>query len=68
VADGVTGFVTPAGDADAFADALLKLTENSDVRNAFAAAGGAAVKTRFSYQRLVGDMDAYYRHLLGNRI
>jgi glycosyltransferase involved in cell wall biosynthesis len=67
VENGVTGFVTPAGDADAFADALLKLTEHENVRSAFAAAGSAAVKTRFSYQRLVGDMDGYYRMLLSRK-
>jgi glycosyltransferase involved in cell wall biosynthesis len=66
VIQGGTGFVTPPGDADAFADALLKLTEDISTRQAFAAAGSAAVKSRFSYQRLVGDMDGYYRQLLAS--
>ena len=64
VMDGVTGFVTPAGNADTFAEALLKLTEDATTRQAFAAAGYGAVQHRFSYQRLVHDMDAYYRRLL----
>jgi glycosyltransferase involved in cell wall biosynthesis len=67
VAEGCTGFVTPPGDADAFAAALLKLTEDAATRKAFAARGTAAVQSRFSYQRLVGDMDRYYRELLAAR-
>ncbi len=64
VADGVTGFVTPAGDADAFASGLLKLTEDAATRIAFGSRGRNAVEARFSYQRLVSDMDRYYRGLL----
>ena len=67
VENGVTGFVVPPGDADAFAAALLQLTENSDTRKAFAGAGRGSVAGRFSYQRLVRDMDGYYRRLLGAR-
>jgi glycosyltransferase involved in cell wall biosynthesis len=61
---GETGLITPPGDAAAFADALLQLTENADKRFAFAEAGTAAVHDRFSYQRLVRDMDEYYNRLL----
>jgi glycosyltransferase involved in cell wall biosynthesis len=67
VTDGVAGFVTPADDAKAFADALLKLTEDAALREAFASEGRRFVQDRFSYQRLVGDMDAYYKQLLRNR-
>ena len=67
VADSVTGFVTPAGDAAAFAAGLLKLTEDGVTRRAFAEAGMQAVSQRFSYHRLVGDMDAYYRRLLESK-
>ena len=64
VVNGGTGFVTPPGDADAFAEALLKLTEDAHMRAKFAAAGNDNVQTRFSHHRLVKDMDAYYRSLL----
>ncbi len=64
VADGEAGFVTPPSDADAFAAALLKLTENPEMRESFGAAGRGFVKQRFSYQRLVYDMDDYYKRLL----
>jgi glycosyltransferase involved in cell wall biosynthesis len=64
VEDGRAGFVTPAGDVPAFADALLKLTENATMRESFGKHGRAFVQERFSYQRLVSDMDAYYKFLL----
>lgn len=67
VADRQTGFITPAGDPDAFAAAMFRLTDDPGTRAAFAAAGRDAVSGRFSYQRLVGDMDAYYRQLLDRR-
>jgi glycosyltransferase involved in cell wall biosynthesis len=64
VKDGEAGFVTPAGEVKAFADALLQLTENAGLRRTFGAYGRSFVQHRFSYQRLVGDMDAYYKKLL----
>lgn len=64
VADGISGLITPAGDAEAFAGALLELTEDAVKRGRFAHAGTASVMERFSYQRLVSDMDEYYRKLL----
>ncbi len=67
VADGVAGYVTPPGDVEAFADALLRLTESAEARRAMGAAGQAAVGNRFSYGRLVADMDGYYRRLLAER-
>ncbi len=64
VEDGKAGFVTPAGDASAFAAGLLKLTEDATMRERFGMAGRSFVRERFSYQRLVRDMDAYYKELL----
>jgi len=64
VENGRTGFVTPAGNAEAFATAMFNITDDPGTRAAFAAAGRDAVASRFSYQRLVRDMDAYYRMLL----
>jgi glycosyltransferase involved in cell wall biosynthesis len=67
VEDGCAGYVTPPGDVEAFSNALLQLVEDPRLRARFGAAGRAAVMTRFSYQRLVSDMDAYYRRLLSAR-
>lgn len=64
VEEGRAGFITPAGQSQAFAAALLRLTEDAALREAFGAHGRQFVQSRFSYQRLVADMDAYYRRLL----
>ncbi len=64
VTDGQAGFVTPAGEQIAFADALMKLTEDADLRQRFGRYGHGFVAQRFSYQRLVSDMDEYYRKLM----
>ncbi|MEO8788298.1 MAG: glycosyltransferase [Chitinophagaceae bacterium] len=64
VADGVTGYVVPPGDVNAFAQALLRLADGKLLRKAFGKSGQIAVKNHYSYQRLVADMDGYYRHLL----
>jgi glycosyltransferase involved in cell wall biosynthesis len=64
VENGRAGFVTPAGEVKAFADALLKLTQDPAIRQSFGSYGRSFVQSRFSYQRLVGDMDAYYKQLL----
>lgn len=66
VADGVSGYVVPPGDVNAFAAALLRLADDKLLRKAFGNSGKHAVKSRFSYQRLVADMDGYYRRLLAN--
>lgn len=58
------GFITPAGNAEAFSSALLRLTESSSLRAGFGKEGRSFVQERFSYQRLVQDMDRYYRRLL----
>jgi glycosyltransferase involved in cell wall biosynthesis len=60
-----TGFITPPGDIEAFAEALLQLSENENKRQEFGLAGQYYVKERFSYQRLVRDMSGYYEGLMG---
>lgn len=58
-----TGIITPPDNADAFADALLQLTENEEKRQVFGNAGIHFVSGRYSYQRLVRDMSQYYETL-----
>ncbi len=63
VQEGVTGFICPPNDAEAFCTALLKLTENTERRAEMGFAGVQNVQSRFSYQRLVRDMGVYYESL-----
>lgn len=58
------GTITPPDDLEAYQTALLHIVENIET---FSAAVSAAVKTiqeKFSYQRLIKDMDNLYQHLL----
>ncbi|MFA6152255.1 MAG: glycosyltransferase [Chitinophagaceae bacterium] len=59
-----TGIITPPNDSDSFAKGLLQLTENADKRIEFGIAGTHFVSSRYSYQRLVKDMSAYYEGLM----
>jgi glycosyltransferase involved in cell wall biosynthesis len=70
-AGGVTDVVTPAcgevvprGDHEAFADALVRLSGDAELRRRMGLAGREHVRRRFAVDRLVADMDALYRELL----
>ncbi|MBS1588543.1 MAG: glycosyltransferase [Bacteroidetes bacterium] len=64
VMDGKCGFVTPPANAELFAEALLKLVQDEKLRSDFGAFGKDFVQSKFSYQRLVRDMSAYYHRLI----
>jgi glycosyltransferase involved in cell wall biosynthesis len=63
VADGVTGFVVPAGDVGALADRLRRLAEEPALRSAFGAAAPSHAAA-YSAERLVDDLDRLYRELI----
>ncbi len=62
--DGKCGYITEPNNADQFASALLKLVDSEDLRNEFGKFGKDYVQQKFSYQRLVKDMSAFYHKLL----
>jgi glycosyltransferase involved in cell wall biosynthesis len=64
VLEGKTGYLVESRDVDAFADRLVRLTENSELRNQLGHAGAEHVRSKFAYQRLVSDMAALYHELL----
>ncbi|XZF13795.1 glycosyltransferase [Chitinophagaceae bacterium MMS25-I14] len=64
VMNGRTGYITEKGNAEAFADALLLLAEQEELRLLFGQEGRKHVFSKYSYQRLVGDMSEYYYKLL----
>lgn len=64
VRENETAMVTPKGDAIAFANALLSLTENDDKRKAMGRHGMYHVREKFDKTRLVHDIRALYYDLL----
>ncbi len=67
VRDNHCGFITEPNDIDLFADALLQLIEKADLRTFFGTQGRNFVQSKYSYQRLVGDMSQYYYTLLDKK-
>jgi glycosyltransferase involved in cell wall biosynthesis len=60
----VSGLAVPNQDAAAFAKAMGQLVQNEDLRHQMGQAGLEFVGKKYSYQRLVADMDALYTELL----
>jgi glycosyltransferase involved in cell wall biosynthesis len=64
VAEGETGLLSGIHDTEGFCTNLLQLVENEGLRRQMGATSSQYVLERFSYQRLVKDMDALYNELL----
>jgi glycosyltransferase involved in cell wall biosynthesis len=64
VVNGRSGYITTPADPGELASALRKLVECAEQRTAFGSYGSMNVGNKFSYQRLVKDMSAYYQKLL----
>jgi colanic acid/amylovoran biosynthesis glycosyltransferase len=60
VTDGAEGFVVPARDADALAQALAALWRDPALRARMGAAGRATVQERFTLERQLGEFLALY--------
>ena len=64
VDDGVTGFLVPPGDPDAFADAVARLAADPALRAAFGAAGRRRVLGR-TWTALTDELIGHYAAVLG---
>jgi glycosyltransferase involved in cell wall biosynthesis len=64
VLNGVSGYTAEAGNAEEFTAALLKLIDDEQLREQMGLKGQDFVQQKFSYNRLVTDMSAYYYRLL----
>ena len=64
VLDKLTGLLSDLEDIEQYAENLLTLVENENMRLEMQKYGWKHVKDQFSYQRLVKDMDALYTDLL----
>jgi mannosyltransferase len=65
VDDGVTGLLTPVGDADAFADALETLVEDPGRARRMGRAGRERAVNEFSLDAAGGRFLEIYRELVG---
>jgi glycosyltransferase involved in cell wall biosynthesis len=66
VADGHTGFVVAPSDTTGFANRLLRLAREPDLRAAMSAAAPARAAS-YSADRLVDDLDTLYRQVIRQR-
>ena len=65
VLDGETGVLVQLGDADALADAIVRVLSDPMLAQRLGRAGRARVAERFGLERMVAETDALYRELLG---
>lgn len=64
--DGETGIVVPVGDLNAYVNQLRILIDDEKKRRILSQNGWPFVRDRFHYERLVHDMENYYKELLQN--
>ncbi|WP_294534524.1 glycosyltransferase [uncultured Rhodoblastus sp.] len=64
VADGETGLLTPPGDADAFADAVITLGSDAQWRRRLGANGRARYEEKFTAAIMAEQSVALYRRIL----
>ena len=64
VAEGTTGLVVPAGDAQALAVGLLRLANDPLVASAMGLAGRQVVEQRYSLNAMVAAYEGVYRRVL----
>lgn len=67
VKENITGFIVPKGDELKFAEKMLLLIENLDLRTEMSKNGWKFVREKFHYTRLVKEMEDYYNTLLLNK-
>jgi glycosyltransferase involved in cell wall biosynthesis len=64
VIHGETGFITEVGDVNLFADYIVKLIEDEQLRDRMGKSGYENVVKRYSKQRLINDMRSLYLSFL----
>jgi glycosyltransferase involved in cell wall biosynthesis len=65
--DGENGFLVPPGDVDAFADRLVRLLTDADLRRRLGAAAAATIGPEFDIDGMVRAQEALYVRLLAER-
>jgi glycosyltransferase involved in cell wall biosynthesis len=63
IVDGVTGFLTPAGEAPAFAKAVIALLDDERLRKGMGERGRARCRERFGMEACIRRLEDYYESL-----
>jgi glycosyltransferase involved in cell wall biosynthesis len=63
VRDGSTGLLVPPADVDALTSAIRRLLDDPQLADELAEAGAKDVATRFSWERILGDLESLYREV-----
>jgi glycosyltransferase involved in cell wall biosynthesis len=66
IQDGLTGSLTPPGDAQALAQAIIQMMEDEAGRRRMGAAGREFVLEHFAWEKCVAQMDELYRQVLSH--
>ena len=64
VVDGVTGYIAPPDDPDAFAACALGMLNDEQKRRAFGEAGRRRVENLFAEERMCETIEQHYQRLL----
>ena len=64
VIENETALLSQSADANAFANNLLKLVEDDDLRNSFGKKGSQHVLQQYGFKRLAADIEGLYDNLL----
>jgi glycosyltransferase involved in cell wall biosynthesis len=68
VVDGLTGLLVPAGKSEELAEAIVKLFESEEMRNALGVAGRHRVEQHFSEEQMLEGHASLYRGLIDGRL
>ncbi|MEJ6121847.1 glycosyltransferase family 4 protein [Vibrio sp. 2-Bac 85] len=66
VSDGVTGYIVPTNDVDAFADAMKKLIDDKDKCKSMGLAAKQRLKEKFNSKETVKQHLAYFNELINH--
>lgn len=66
--DKETGYIVQKNNVEQFAEKLLLLIEDNELRNKFSKNGWNFVRNKFHYKTLVKNMNEYYQDLLDKKI
>jgi glycosyltransferase involved in cell wall biosynthesis len=64
IKDGKHGLLVPPGNPEALAAAILRVIRNPQLARTLARAGQRKIRTCFSFDRLVGELDQLYKEHL----